>query len=175
MTTLTTYRPSLLGHGVFNDIFDTMLDFPQLMHRTTQGYPVADIYREEDGNTVMEFALAGFSRAELAVEIKPEKNSITVSANTDGLTEKERQRVRAVLKAVGGEKSFDVLARVDGGGYSAQADAISLGIARALLIQNPENEPILREGKFLTRDSREVERKKPGQKGARKSFQFSKR
>jgi small subunit ribosomal protein S9 len=90
-------------------------------------------------------------------------------------TEKERQRVRAVLKAVGGEKSFDVLARVDGGGYSAQADAISLGIARALLIQNPENEPILREGKFLTRDSREVERKKPGQKGARKSFQFSKR
>ena len=92
MTTLTTYRPRLLGHGVFNDIFDTMLDFPQLMHRTTQGYPVADIYREEDGNTVMEFALAGFSRAELAVEIKPEKNSITVSANTDGLTEKERQR-----------------------------------------------------------------------------------
>ena len=92
MTTLTTYRPSLLGHGVFNDIFDTMLDFPQLMHRTTQGYPVADIYREEDGYTVMEFALAGFSRAELAVEIKPEKNSITVSANTDGLTEKERQR-----------------------------------------------------------------------------------
>ncbi len=90
-------------------------------------------------------------------------------------TEKERQRVRAVLKAVDGEKSFDVLARVDGGGYSAQADAISLGIARALLIQNPESEPVLREGKFLTRDSREVERKKPGQKGARKSFQFSKR
>ena len=90
-------------------------------------------------------------------------------------TEKERQRVRAVLKAVGGEKSFDVLARVDGGGYSAQADAISRGIARALLIQNPENEPILREGKFLTRDSREVERQKLGQEGARKSFRFSKR
>ena len=90
-------------------------------------------------------------------------------------TEKERQRVRAALKAVDGEKSFDVLVRVHGGGYSAQADAISLGVARALLIQNPENESILREGKFLTRDSREVERKKPGQKGARKSFQFSKR
>jgi small subunit ribosomal protein S9 len=90
-------------------------------------------------------------------------------------TEKERQRVRAALKAVGGEKSFDILVRVNGGGYSAQADAISLGVARALLIPNPENESILREGKFLTRDSREVERKKPGQKGARKSFQFSKR
>ena len=90
-------------------------------------------------------------------------------------TEKERQRGRAALKAVGGEKSFDIFARVHGGGYSGQADAISLGISRALLKQNPENEAILREGKFLTRDSREVERKKPGQKGARKSFQFSKR
>ena len=90
-------------------------------------------------------------------------------------TEKERQRVRAVLKAVDGEKSFDVIVRVHGGGYSAQADAISLGIARALLVKNTEYEPVLREGKFLTRDSREVERKKPGQKGARKSFQFSKR
>ena len=90
-------------------------------------------------------------------------------------TEKESQRVRAALKAVDGEKSFDVLVRVHGGGYSAQADAISLGIARALLIKNSEYEPVLREGKFLTRYSREVERKKPGQKGARKSFQFSKR
>ena len=90
-------------------------------------------------------------------------------------TRTQRQRVRAALKAVGGEKSFDIFARVHGGGYGGQADAISLGIARALLKQNPENEAVLREGKFLTRDSREVERKKPGQKGARKSFQFSKR
>jgi small subunit ribosomal protein S9 len=90
-------------------------------------------------------------------------------------TAKERQRVRAALKAVGGEKSFDIFARVNGGGYSGQADAISLGIARALLKHNPETEAVLREGKFLTRDSRQVERKKPGQKGARKSFQFSKR
>ena len=91
-TALTTYRPSLLGRTVFDDIFDSMLDFPALMNRTTQGYPVADIYREEDGDTVMEFALAGFSRDELTIEIKPEKNSITVSANTEGLTERERQR-----------------------------------------------------------------------------------
>jgi HSP20 family molecular chaperone IbpA len=62
------------------------------MQKTTQGYPVADIYREEDGDTVMEFALAGFSRDELSVEIKPEKNSITVSADTKGLTDRERQR-----------------------------------------------------------------------------------
>ena len=80
-TTLTTYRPSLLGRNVFEDIFDSMLDFPQLMQKTTQGYPVADIYREDNGDTVMEFALAGFSKDDLAIEIKPENKSITVSAN----------------------------------------------------------------------------------------------
>jgi len=79
--TLTTYRPSLLGRGVFDDIFDSMLDFPSLMNRTTQGYPVTDMYREENGDTVMEFALAGFSKDDLKIEIKPEKNSVTVSAN----------------------------------------------------------------------------------------------
>ena len=92
MTTLTTYRPSLLGHGVFNEIFDSMLDFPQLMQRTTQGYPVADIYREDNGDTVMEFALAGFRKEELSIAIKPEKKSVTVSASTDDITAEERKR-----------------------------------------------------------------------------------
>ena len=79
-TALTTYRPSLLGRGVFDDIFDSMLDIPTLLNRTTQGYPVADMYREENGDTVLEFALAGFSKEDLSVEVKPEKNTITVSA-----------------------------------------------------------------------------------------------
>jgi len=86
-TALTTYRPSLLGRNVFDDIFDSMLDFPSLMNRTTQGYPVTDMYREENGDTVMEFALAGFSKDDLRVEIKPEKNSITVSADHSVPTE----------------------------------------------------------------------------------------
>ena len=84
MTTLTTYRPSMLGRGVFDDIFDSMLDFPSLMNRTTSGYPVADIYRDESGGTVMEFALAGFSKEDLSVNIQPDKRSITVSAQTSG-------------------------------------------------------------------------------------------
>jgi HSP20 family molecular chaperone IbpA len=79
-TALTAYRPSLLGRGVFDDIFDSMLDFPALLNRTTQGYPVVDIYREDNGDTVLDFALAGFSKDDLSVEIKPEKNTITVSA-----------------------------------------------------------------------------------------------
>jgi len=84
MTTLATYRPSLLGGSVFNDIFDSMLDFPSLTNRTTQGYPVADIYQGEGGETVVEFALAGFRKENLHVEIYPDKRSIHVSADSHG-------------------------------------------------------------------------------------------
>ena len=85
--TLTTYRPTfrpgLLGRGVFDDVFEGFFtDFPQHLKRSTQGYPVADIYTAEDGSTVMEFALAGFSKEDLSIEVKPEKRSITVSATT---------------------------------------------------------------------------------------------
>ncbi len=70
---------------------------------------------------------------------------------------------------------FDVLANITGGGLSGQAEALRLGIARALLKWNEELRPELRAGGFLTRDPREVERKKYGRPKARKRFQFSKR
>ena len=70
---------------------------------------------------------------------------------------------------------FDVLVNARGGGIHGQAGATKLGIARALIIFNPELRPRLRQGGFLTRDPRAKERKKYGQKGARKRFQFSKR
>ena len=70
---------------------------------------------------------------------------------------------------------FDVLVRVRGGGPAGQAGALSHGIARALLEYNPELRAKLKEAGFLTRDPRKVERKKYGQPGARKRFQFSKR
>lgn len=70
---------------------------------------------------------------------------------------------------------FDVRARCIGGGLAGQAGAIRLGIARALVEYNEENRTILRSAGLLTRDAREVERKKYGQPGARKRFQFSKR
>ena len=72
-------------------------------------------------------------------------------------------------------KQYDVKANVKGGGISGQAEALRLGIARALVQVNPEYRPMFKEGKLLTRDPRMVERKKPGQKKARKRFQFSKR
>jgi small subunit ribosomal protein S9 len=70
---------------------------------------------------------------------------------------------------------FDVLVTARGGGVHGQAGATKLGIARALIVFNPELRPRLRQGGFLTRDPRAKERKKYGQKGARKRFQFSKR
>ncbi len=70
---------------------------------------------------------------------------------------------------------FDVYVRVRGGGYTGQAGAVRHGLSRALLEYNPEFRPKLKSAGLLTRDSRRVERKKYGQPGARKRFQFSKR
>ena len=73
------------------------------------------------------------------------------------------------------ENSYDVSINVTGGGLSGQAGAIRLGIARALNTINEDYRKIIKQKGFLTRDARKVERKKPGQPGARKNFQFSKR
>ena len=70
---------------------------------------------------------------------------------------------------------YDISARVNGGGLTGQAGAIRLGISRCLEQMNPDYRSPLKEAGMLTRDSREVERQKPGQPGARKKFQFSKR
>ncbi|MGH7464559.1 MAG: 30S ribosomal protein S9, partial [Longimicrobiales bacterium] len=79
------------------------------------------------------------------------------------------------LVATGTKGRFDVKVNVDGGGQTGQAGAVRLGIARALIVYDTEMRLALREKRMLTRDPREVERKKPGRPGARKRFQFSKR
>ncbi len=71
--------------------------------------------------------------------------------------------------------AFDIKATVMGGGKSGQAGAIRLGVSKALVLQDPDVRSILKSAGFLTRDSRQKERKKYGKKGARASFQFSKR
>ena len=83
--------------------------------------------------------------------------------------------LRQPLEATSTVKNFDILVNVCGGGKAGQAGAIRLGIARALLAFNPELRSPLKKRGMLTRDSRRVERKKYGQPGARKRFQFSKR
>ena len=87
-----------------------------------------------------------------------------------------RYIVRQPLDVTDTLASFDIKANLDGGGIKGQAEALRLAIARALCKVDAEAyRPVLKSNGFLTRDAREVERKKPGQPGARKRFQFSKR
>ena len=89
--------------------------------------------------------------------------------------DRDRATVRQPLLLSREGVKYDVLANVAGGGFSGQAGAILLGIARAMVKADPDLEPKLRAQGFLTRDSRMVERKKYGQRKARRRFQYSKR
>jgi len=83
--------------------------------------------------------------------------------------------VKQALEAVEKQNDFDVTVNVCGGGESGQAGAVRHGISRALLVVDAAFRPALKKAGFLTRDARKKERKKPGQPGARKRFQYSKR
>jgi len=89
--------------------------------------------------------------------------------------EQDRKAVVAPLHTVHAENAFDVFINVKGGGTTGQAGAALLGVARALKTYDENYLQALRDGGHLTRDPRMVERKKPGQRGARRRFQFSKR
>jgi small subunit ribosomal protein S9 len=112
------------------------------------------------------------------VRIKPGKGKLLVNKKElkDYFTrQQDRNAVMAPLKTVEAEKSFDIFINVSGGGTTGQAGAALLGIARALKNYDENYVQALRDGGHLTRDGRMVERKKPGQRGARRKFQFSKR
>lgn len=83
--------------------------------------------------------------------------------------------VMQALAKLGQAENYDIKVNVEGGGYKGQAEAVRMGIARALIKINPDDRVALKKEGFLKRDSRVVERKKPGRPGARKRFQFSKR
>ena len=83
--------------------------------------------------------------------------------------------VKQPLSTLDVAEKYDIQINLDGGGYKGQAEAVRLGIARALVAINPDDKAVLRKHGFMTRDPRAVERKKPGQPKARKRFQFSKR
>ena len=117
-------------------------------------------------------------RAVARVFLRSGKGAITVNGRPMSeyfTTESSRAAVRQPLLATETAEKFDVLILTDGGGFSGQADAAKLGVARALVEFNTELRGRLKQLGFLTRDPRSHERKKYGQKGARKRFQFSKR
>jgi small subunit ribosomal protein S9 len=112
------------------------------------------------------------------VYVKPGKGDITVNdrdLKEYFISEIHQTLAKQALAALKLEGSYDVTVNVEGGGVTGQAEAVRLGIARALVEINAENKPTLRKEGFMTRDSRMVERKKPGRRKARRRFQFSKR
>ncbi|MCX6623275.1 MAG: 30S ribosomal protein S9 [Acidobacteria bacterium] len=117
-------------------------------------------------------------RSVARVFLRPGKGQITINKRPFEqyfMTESTRAAVRQPLLATETAEKFDLLVICDGGGLSGQAGATRLGIARALIEFNAELRGRLKSLGFLTRDPRAHERKKYGQKGARKRFQFSKR
>jgi small subunit ribosomal protein S9 len=112
------------------------------------------------------------------VRIKPGDGKLLINKRELGdyfARTQDKESVLAPLKAAECEKAFDVFVNVRGGGTTGQSGATRLGIARALKNYDENYIQMLRDGGYLTRDSRMVERKKPGKSGARKRFQFSKR
>ena len=112
------------------------------------------------------------------VRIKPGSGKITVNhrnVETYFPIDEHRMIINEPFQTTENSEKFDVRVNVQGGGTAGQAEAIRLGISRALLLHDAELRAALKAEGLLTRDSRVRERKKPGQPGARKNFQFSKR
>ncbi len=112
------------------------------------------------------------------VFVKPGKGQITINKKPLEVyfpLEIFQYVVKQPLLVLNATENYDITINLTGGGIKGQAEAARMGIARALCEIDPELRPALKKNGFLTRDSREVERKKPGQPGARKRFQFSKR
>ena len=85
MTGITLRTPALLGRTAFDQIFDQFFNDPiPMIKRSTDGYPITDIYRDDENNQIIEMALAGFSKEDLAVEAK--ENTIVISAQSNKLT-----------------------------------------------------------------------------------------
>lgn len=124
------------------------------------------------------FGLGRRKSAVARVRIRPGKGDFRV--NGKGMKEyfttlRDQQQASSPLELISSEESYDIFVNVDGGGPHGQAGAVELGLARALKSVNPVLFEPLREHGHLTRDSRMKERKKPGRRGARRGFQFSKR
>lgn len=112
------------------------------------------------------------------VRVRPGSGNITINGKSIHdyfVNDQQRYAIIQPLEAAGMSESVDLLIRVSGGGMTGQAGAIRMGLARALCSHDAALHDPMREGSFLTRDSRMKERKKPGLRGARRGVQFSKR
>jgi small subunit ribosomal protein S9 len=112
------------------------------------------------------------------VRVRPGSGNITINSKPIAdyfVNDQHREAVYSTLAAAGHTDKVDVLVRVTGGGMTGQSGAVKMGLARALVSYDEALHEPLRDGGYLTRDSRMKERKKPGLRGARRGVQFSKR
>jgi len=110
--------------------------------------------------------------------VRPGKGQIIINGKDLShyfVSETLRTTVKQAFVILKVEGNYDVTVNVEGGGIKGQAEAIRLGISRAMVKFNPDSRPALKKEGLMTRDSRMVERKKPGRRKARRKFQFSKR
>tara|TARA_B100000131_G_scaffold263311_1_gene260086 strand:+ start:40 stop:522 length:483 start_codon:yes stop_codon:yes gene_type:complete len=137
MNTLALARPSLLGRTVVDDVFSTFFnDFPTHLRQSTQGYPVVDIYSDDEGNTVLEFALAGFTRDQLKIDVLPGNGSITVAGESCTDTEAAGRRIakRSFKKTyVDCDRKLDL---------SAVSASFENGLLTVTVPQRPEVQPL---------------------------------
>jgi len=164
---------------------ETPIETPTETPEVTLGQttaPVAEVEPLESRGPDAHGWFRGTGRRKTAVarvRIKPGSGQFIINRkkplDTYFTESRDRQNIMDVLEKTGTKDSVDVFVNANGGGFTGQAGAIILGLGRALMVFDPNLEPILRDNDFLTRDARQVERKKYGQPGARRRFQFSKR
>jgi HSP20 family molecular chaperone IbpA len=132
-------RPGLLGHNIIDTFFNDFMNpeyFQTSLNKTVSGYPVADIYHNDDGSTVLEFALAGFSKDDLQIDVQPEKRTITVSANSN--TSEDRSTRRIARRSF--EKTY---VNYDDNLDLTQAEATyENGLLTVIVPKRPETEPM---------------------------------
>lgn len=150
------------------------------MDNNLQNSPQSEQTKEEtvSQNKIRFLAVGRRKEATARVVLTPGSGKITV--NKRSLEEyftrpNHRIIIKQPLETTGTLNKYDIVGNIKGGGISGQAEAFRLGISRALVLAEPQLKEILRKEGFLTRDPREKERKKYGQKGARKRFQWTKR
>ena len=128
---------------------------------------------------VVKYGATGRRKSSVArVNLIPGTGKIQINARAfENYFPRETDRITILepLKMTNTLNKFDIIAKVTGGGSTGQAGALRLGLSRALAICDMENKPVLKKANCLSRDPRMKERKKPGQKGARKKFQWVKR
>ena len=136
MSNITLYnnRPSLLGRSVWDEMFDSFFDAaPNLVRRSTEGYPVTDIYKDDDGNSVIECALAGFTKDQLSVEVKDGRITITADGGAEDANARRIARRSFQKTFVAPDNMLDM--------SSAHA-SFENGLLRVIVPPTPEAQPV---------------------------------